>query len=294
MSIYKEISENFMAQIYELEALQSVYPKELRITDHGVLADINNFIKSPTEELPQRLEYSIDLPLNGMNDGTIELLVSLSNNYPKEKPEVYARSSLLHRTQQLLLNQALCDIVDHQEEGEPYIYTLISWLQDKGEDYIIASNAIQRKESNNGCKNEEQKSIIFARYWIYSHHIYNKFKRQEVINLAKENSLTGFSMAGKPGVICVEGAYEDCEYYWQKIKSMNWQKIVIRLLERQEDCQNIDSMRQFNDIKEIAFPTSERHNDLGQLLKYLTDLNLQHAFKELFGLEGKVSEIPDL
>ncbi|XP_076220548.1 RWD domain-containing protein 2A isoform X2 [Nomia melanderi] len=202
MSIYKEISENFMAQIYELEALQSVYPKELRITDHGVLADINNFIKSPTEELPQRLEYSIDLPLNGMNDGTIELLVSLSNNYPKEKPEIIKKR------------------VNHTS--------------------------------------------------------------------------TRFSMAGKPGVICVEGAYEDCEYYWQKIKSMNWQKIVIRLLERQEDCQNIDSMRQFNDIKEIAFPTSERHNDLGQLLKYLTDLNLQHAFKELFGLEGKVSEIPDL
>ncbi|XP_076653293.1 RWD domain-containing protein 2A isoform X2 [Halictus rubicundus] len=249
MTTYEEIRENLAAQICELEALQSVYPKELHITDHGILADINEFIKNSTEELPQQLEYSIDLPVNG---GNIELLVSLSINYPREKPAVYAKSSLLHRTQQLLLNQALSDIVERQEENEPCIYILISWLQDNGEDYIAASNTIQGKESN------------------------------------------GFSMAGKPGVICVEGAYEDCEYYWQKIKSMNWHRIVIRLLEKHEDCPNIDSMRQFNDIQEIAFPTSERHNDLGQLLKYLTDLNLQHAFKELFGLEGKFSEISDL
>ncbi|XP_076653292.1 RWD domain-containing protein 2A isoform X1 [Halictus rubicundus] len=291
MTTYEEIRENLAAQICELEALQSVYPKELHITDHGILADINEFIKNSTEELPQQLEYSIDLPVNG---GNIELLVSLSINYPREKPAVYAKSSLLHRTQQLLLNQALSDIVERQEENEPCIYILISWLQDNGEDYIAASNTIQGKESNGRCSNEQQKSTTFARYWIYSHHIYSKFKRKEVVNLAKENSLTGFSMAGKPGVICVEGAYEDCEYYWQKIKSMNWHRIVIRLLEKHEDCPNIDSMRQFNDIQEIAFPTSERHNDLGQLLKYLTDLNLQHAFKELFGLEGKFSEISDL
>ncbi|XP_078042108.1 RWD domain-containing protein 2A [Augochlora pura] len=290
MTTYDEIRNNLTVQIYEVEALQSVYPKELHIADNGILADINEFIKNPTEELPQQLEYSIDLSVNG---GHIELLVSLSINYPREKPAVYARSSLLHRSQQLLLNRALSQVVERQEENEPCIYTLISWLQDNGEDYITASNTSQGKESIGRCRKEEQKSTTFARYWIYSHHIYSKFKRKEVVNIAKENSLTGFSMAGKPGVICVEGAHEDCEYYWQKVKAMNWHRIVIRLLEKQDDCPNIDSMRRFNDIQEIAFPTSERHNDLGQLLKYLTDLNLQHAFKELFGLEGKFSEISD-
>lgn len=285
------MNENLTVQVCELEALKSIYPKELIIADYGTLVDVNDFIKNPAQELPRRLEYSIEL---SMNDGTIEMLVSLSANYPKEKPEIYARSSSLNRTQQLLLNQSLNDVVKCQEEGEPCIYMLISWLQDNGEDYIAASNMNQKKEYD--CVNKDNKqagSTIFARYWIYSHHIYSKFKRKSITALAKENSITGFCLAGKPGVICMEGVFKDCDYCWQKIKSMNWHRILIRLLEKEEDCKNIDSVRKFNNFQEISFPTFERHNDMGQLLKYLTEHKMQHAFKELFGIEGKSTELPN-
>ncbi|KOC64432.1 RWD domain-containing protein 2A [Habropoda laboriosa] len=273
MSTYEEINENLTAQICELEALQSVYPKELVITDHGVLADINNFIKNPMQELPQRLEYSIGISMNG---GTIELLISLSSNYPKQKPEVYVRSSSLNRTQQLLLNQALSNVVEHQEEEEPCIYMLISWLQDNSEDYLAATIMNQRKESNNSKQKEKQeKSRGFARYWIYSHHIYS------------------FCLAGKPGIICMEGAYNDCDYCWQKIKSMNWHKILVKLLEKEEDCKDIDIMRKFNNFQEISFPVSECSNDMSQMLKYLIEHKSQYAFKQLFGIEGRLPELLD-
>ncbi|XP_076236831.1 RWD domain-containing protein 2A isoform X1 [Calliopsis andreniformis] len=285
----EEINKNLTAQILELEALQSVYPEELTVADHGVLADINDFIGNPTRNIPHHMEYSIKLP---MNDGIIELLINLPISYPKEKPEVYARSSSLNRTQQTLLNQALSNIVEQQEKGEPCIYMLISWLQDNGENYIVKSNINQESlklDSENKAEIQER-STIFARYWIYSHHIYGKCKRKDVAALAKENSITGFCLAGKPGVICIEGALQDCEHCWQKIKSMNWQKILIRLLEKEEECKNINNSRKFIDFREISFPTCERHNDLGQLLKYLTERELQHAFKELFGIEGKSPE----
>ncbi|XP_043261010.1 RWD domain-containing protein 2A [Colletes gigas] len=289
MSTNEKTRENLMVQIYELEALESVYPKELVIADHGTLADINDFIKNPAQEHPQRLEYSIELPMNG---GTIELLVSLPANYPEEKPEIYARGSSLNRTQQLLLNQALNNVVNHQEEHEPCIYMLISWLQDNGDDYIVASNVNQRKDYDiEDKRNKKAGSTIFARYWIYSHHIYSKFKRRDIIAMAIENSVTGFCLAGKPGIICMEGILEDCDYCWQKIKSMNWHKILIKLLEKEENC-NIDNMRKFNDFQEISFPSSERHNNMGQLFKYLTEHKLQYAFKELFGIEGKSIELP--
>lgn len=64
MSLYENIKENLTTQIYELEALQSVYPKELVVADHGTLADINSFIESPQEDLPQRLEYTINISEN--------------------------------------------------------------------------------------------------------------------------------------------------------------------------------------------------------------------------------------
>lgn len=129
---------------------------------------------------------------------------------------MYARSSRLDRTQQCLLNKELSIIVKTQEAKEPCIYTLISWLQDNAETYLEASTSNQ---AVNPSKNDttDQTSVVFSRYWIYSHHIYSKFKRRDVANLAKENSITGFCLAGKPGIICMEGTLEDCDYCWQKV-----------------------------------------------------------------------------
>lgn len=145
-------------------------------------------------------------------------MVSLPTNYPQEQPEVYARSSQLDRTQQCLLNKELSVIIKTQEAGEPCIYTLISWLQDNVETYLKASTCNQTMKCNNvNGNNTRDQAAVFSRYWIYSHHIYSKFKRRDVANLAKENSITGFCLAGKPGIICIEGTLEDCDYCWQKV-----------------------------------------------------------------------------
>lgn len=64
MSAVKDLTrENLDSQVCELEALQSVYPKELTIVDHGNLADMNEYISGNREELPQRLEYSIEITI---------------------------------------------------------------------------------------------------------------------------------------------------------------------------------------------------------------------------------------
>lgn len=145
-------------------------------------------------------------------------MINLSSNYPKEKPEVYARSSFLSRIQQLLLNQILDDVLEQQEENEPCIQILISWLADNGENFLTKSNKNIYRELSIKRRNENQRnSTNFSRFWIYSHHIYSKYKRKAIVDLAEKNSLTGFCLIGKPAAICIEGAFEDCEYYWQKV-----------------------------------------------------------------------------
>jgi len=124
--------------------------------------------------------------------------------------------------QQCLLNKDLSVVIKAQEANEPCIYTLISWLQDNIETYLKASvcnQAIKRNDANTS-NTEDRTAVIFSRYWIYSHHIYGKIKRRDVANLAKENSITGFCLAGKPGIICMEGTLEDCDYCWQKVMSI--------------------------------------------------------------------------
>ena len=43
-----------------------------------------------------------------------------------------------------------------------------------------------------------------SRYWIYSHHIYSKIKRRNILDMSREYDVTGFCQPGKPGIICVE------------------------------------------------------------------------------------------
>ena len=58
---------------------------------------------------------------------------------------------------------------------------------------------------------------VLTRLWVYSHHIYNKYKRKNILEWAKELSLSGFSMPGKPGVVCVEGRQSACEEFWSRL-----------------------------------------------------------------------------
>ncbi|KAK9305652.1 hypothetical protein QLX08_003424 [Tetragonisca angustula] len=266
MSTYEEIKENLAIQISELEVLQSIYPKELVVADHGVLADINEFVKNPMQEMPQRLEYSVQIPMNN------------------EKPEIYARGTSLNRSQQLSLNQALNSVLERQEDNEPCIHVLITWLQDNGEEFLKKSSQNLTRKS----RNRNYKPTDFARYWIYSHHIYSRFKRKKIIDLAKGSSLTGFCLAGKPGAICIEGALEDCDYCWQEIKSLKWQKITLKLVEKEQDCKDINAIRKFENFEEILFAVEGRQNNMGKMLKYLADHETQHTFRELFGIESKM------
>lgn len=266
MSTYEEIKENLLIQISELEVLQSIYPKELVVGNHGVLADINEFVRNPMQEMPQRLEYSVEIPLSN------------------EKPEIYARGTSLNRSQQFSLNQALSSVLERQEDNEPCIHALITWLQDNGEEFLKKSSQSLNRKS----RDRNNKPTNFARYWIHSHHIYSKFKRKKIFELAKGSSLTGFCLAGKPGAICIEGAFEDCDNCWQEIKSLKWQKITLKLVEKEQDCKDINAIRKFKNFEEILFAIEGRQNNMGHMLKYLVDHESQHTFRELFGIEGKM------
>ncbi|KAL7306851.1 hypothetical protein TKK_0001012 [Trichogramma kaykai] len=283
-----DVKENLVTQISELETLQAVYPDEVSVSDHGNLADINDFIEGKRNELPFKLEYDIEIKVL---KGTVELLVNLPLDYPYAEPTVYCRCSMLNRNEQSNLNNALNNFMKSQMKGEPIIYNLISWLQDNT-DSFSGDSSINNSINKSKYSKTEDESINFGRYWIYSHHIYSKIKRKNIVDMAKDYSLTGFSFVGKPGIICIEGSLKDCECYWQQLKVMNWHRILIKFIEKDFDPTNdMSTYKKFSDFQELCFPNSDGHNDKSRLAKFLINYNLEHAFKELFGIEAKFSSI---
>ncbi len=63
---------------------------------------------------------------------------------------------------------------------------------------------------------QQKEAEAFSRFWIFSHHIYSKEKRKLILEWSRELKLSGFSLPGKPGVVCAEGETGNCEEYWRR------------------------------------------------------------------------------
>jgi hypothetical protein len=138
--------------------------------------------------------------------------INLPHDYPANEPDIYVRSDKLDRNQQHILNSDLANYISTLERGEICTCSAISWLQENASRYHVES-----AKPDQTVNNSEENDKFFARYWIYSHHIYSKIKRREILDLANEFSITGFCLPGKPGIICAEGLARDCIEWWQKV-----------------------------------------------------------------------------
>ncbi|XP_022920182.1 RWD domain-containing protein 2A [Onthophagus taurus] len=267
----ESLKANLDAQISEMEMLQSMFnPGELKIEDPKALEEIKQFLNDPTDKTPPFIDFTINLEIA---TNKYELCINLPHEYPEIEPDVFVRNNKINRILHTKLNKDLNEYLS-KCVGEPCIFNAVSWLQEEGLNYFEEEEKVEEKE----IKIREDKLI---RYWIYSHHIYSKTKRKEILNLANDLGITGFCMAGKPGVICVEGFKGDCDEWWSRIKSMNWKRIFCKVT---EDAKS----KKFNNFEEVSFTNHgmrANHMDMGEFYKYLERYQCAYIFKDLFGVD---------
>ncbi|XP_050837631.1 RWD domain-containing protein 2B isoform X4 [Serinus canaria] len=215
---------------------------------------------------------------------------ALPFKYPAVLPEITVRSSSVSRSQQILLNSDLKTYLMQNFSGEPCILSAREWVKDHAAAYIDKDLSSFSMAASDATKSEV---TTFTRLWIYSHHIYNKQKRKSIIDWARELSLSGFCMPGKPGVVCVEGLQSSCEEFWSRIRRLTWKRILIR---HREDVSleggghaEIQKQRKFPTLEEKCFDAhgaQGNHMDLGQLYKFLEEKGCADMFQMYFGVEG--------
>ncbi|XP_038658301.1 RWD domain-containing protein 2B [Scyliorhinus canicula] len=286
---------NAEAQISELELLFSMFPNELLVDDQLAFADLGEYAQGKILNPPtSRLQFTVHLQLDVRNEVCV-LSCAFPPNYPEVVPEISTRSDSIYRTQQAQLNMDLHEYLQENCCGEICVLNAIEWIKDHAAAYMSKETIpIEKRQPANRTKD-----VICTRLWIYSHHIYNKEKRKNILEWAKELSLTGFSMPGKPGVVCVEGPQSACEEYWTRAKRLTWKRILIRHREDvMLDITNIgvdaaiQMFRKFTDFEEKIFDvrgTKGNHMDLGQLYQFLNERECGDIFQLYFGVEGKTS-----
>lgn len=273
-----EVTECLSQQISELELLRSMYPNpdEIRMIDKTVVDSILKFINHTSDDIPPHLDFVLIVVIR--QTLKLEICVDLPSLYPKYPPDVSVRCNQLSRQQETILNNRLANYIQEIPRGESCLYTIVSWIQDEA--HIIESDM---KNAINEKVNKEVKRENFARYWIYSHHIYNKRKREAILSNAKELKLNGFSLPGKPGIVCIEGEESNCKEWWRIIKGMTWQKIMLKRTEV-FDPDEKNKQAKFNKFEEMHF-----ENAMSSFSKYMDQMGFSSVFNEIFGFSGDIS-----
>ena len=286
-----DVNESLSLQLSEIEILQSMFTegKELNV-DLVSLTGIQDYLSGGTT-IPNRIAFTLKLfPSDNFNcQDYLEINCCLPQMYPHELPEVCVKSSSFTREIQKKLNESTREFLTTLEPGELCVVTIVQWLQETWPDFyersIKLAKCKEAQDAKTGNK-EAQKKQSLSRIWLYMHHIYSKTKRKHIIEWANESKLTGFSLPGKPGVVCVEGDSTDTEEYFSRLRHLNWKKITCRHKEEEIE------QRKFGDFKELVFHvhgSGDDRMDFGEFFQFLTKHDLGEMFKILFGIEGKLN-----
>ncbi|XP_008105834.1 RWD domain-containing protein 2B isoform X2 [Anolis carolinensis] len=281
-------------QLSELDLLSSMFPSEdeFKVTDQLALAELKDRVEKCTKEEPSsKIQFMLNLEIETPDGSEVpfSLFCAFPLEYPTVLPEITIRSHFISRSQQAQLNTDLITHLQKHCAGEMCILSAREWIKDHAAAYINKEQLSSTLQKSNVQRSED----IFTRLWIYSHHIYNKQKRKNIIDWSKELSLSGFSMPGKPGIICVEGPQSMCEEFWARLRRLSWQRILIR--HREDTCLEgtegqIEKQRKFTGFEEKIFDAHGargNHMDLGQLYHFLLDSGCGDIFQLYFGVEGQ-------
>lgn len=265
----------------------SMFPslEELEVEQIGH-AELRAYVERTCQSLPNT-RPELCVKIRTQTEVDISLACTYPPDYPAVLPEIAVRCAKLSRGQHIHLMSDLRTHLSRTCAGDVCVLPTVDWLRDHTHEYLDQENKGATVVSELPC------SQTFTRLWIYSHHIYNKSKRKNILDWARELELSGFSMPGKPGIVCVEGLQDTCEEFWARVKVLTWKHIMIR---HQEDTpvdlypSSAESLRRFQGFEEMAFqPHGNRgnHMDLGQLYQFLREHGCAKIFQLYFGVEGK-------
>lgn len=169
-----------------------------------------------SEEAARRIEMSVTIPVSGQT--TISL----------RQPNFLTRASF---------EQLLADTPDPMESTTDYIMSVIEYIRNTApvsEEGVISAilHTLQQADSSKALVTEDPEVMMaptpvrdegpLSRVWFWLPSLDSKDKTREIVTFTWEYGLTGFVLAGKPGLICVEGGGKDIDKYMSKVKSESW------------------------------------------------------------------------
>lgn len=284
------------SQLAMIDLIRAMYPPSVDERDSSlqdVIERVHAFCDDPdlsrdATGLPHSISFMITIPI--MVEGPSET----------STPSI-----------QMNINVPLASSGEESKETPPFIYSLRqpSWMSraevlDLGTamppgDVLAAVEHIQERApkylktsdtSSLGSKPSEiPASGPMLRVWFYFPSLSTRGKRKDLVNYASTYSLTGFVLAGKPGILCLEGTSKHVDEYMNAIKNESWGDIPShqkKVSERfREEC-GVEG-RKFDDMKEITDDLGEKRGvrknrgDMAALEAFLRERGVGDSFSKV-------------
>lgn len=159
--------------------------------------------------------------------------------------------------------------------------TVIEYVKDSASQHLASQT-----QANDNTRSTDNSTV---RVWFYFPSISTRAKRDDLVNYAPTYGLTGFLLAGKPGILCLEGGSQAIDDFMKFIKTESWGDIPAhhkKVSERYRE-DGPDVKRAFVDMQEITDTVGEKRgeranrSDMRAIEAWLNERGVGEAFAKV-------------
>jgi hypothetical protein len=189
----------------ELEAARSALEAEA-VEEERVIPQLELKVHTSVEtDAGEKINLSLHCRLPPGYPEQAPALVSASLDGLRRSLREDLSSHLNRKAESMVGFEAVMELVEELREVAP------SYLVK--EQSLLAERGAKRQDSQ-----DEKKTDMFGRRWIWVHHIKDSDRRKSIVSEARELKLGGYLKSGYPGIIVIEGDASACDEFVSWVK----------------------------------------------------------------------------
>ncbi|GFZ42436.1 hypothetical protein JCM24511_00151 [Saitozyma sp. JCM 24511] len=260
-------------QLSTVQLLQAMYPlpSELVLSD-STASYISSTSDDPTVPVPkaelEALELTISLRINDDPNTLLDVLILLpllegveggENGVEAGRARAVVRPRqpgwMTRAGYEALLGCPSLRVMTDEEGSSEYILDQLDAISVAAAEILAERVSGTAEDGGATDQPEGEAADSLERVWFWFPSLSSKEKRRDLVTYAEDSGLTGFVLAGKPGLLCVEGDGREVDRYMSRIKSESWsdipphqKKVTERLRRPLPDATH----RRFSDMQDIT------------------------------------------
>ncbi|ROW15659.1 hypothetical protein VPNG_02096 [Cytospora leucostoma] len=228
------------------------------------------------------VQMSVAVPLSSSESSTEDLAEPPPLTYSLRQPPWMSRAEVAELASEMPTDDILAAF-DHIQDKAPEYY--LHYQQQ----HNASSTQDPSRSSRPGAAGNDKDDSPLLRVWFYFPSLSTREKRKDLVSYAPGYGLTGFVLAGKPGVLCLEGTSGSVDGYMNAIKNESWGDIPSyqkKVSERFRE-ELGEAGRRFGGMSEITDDLGERRGarrnrgDMAALEAWLKERGVGESFSRV-------------